>query len=343
MNYLDSNSIGLIKKACKNKTGVKMTVGYLSDENIDIHVFNEFGEMTTDQLYTYEIGSITKTFTASLFAKLLSEKKMSLDDSIQAYISGLEDKQYYPTLRRLATHSAGYPARYPLNQWEFIKMSKDIFIGGKTQENNPLQIEFNKTKELVRNTKLKDIDYKWKYSNFGVSLLGYAIGSATGGGYWEVMTDFITNELGLQHTYLGTRDNKNLRGFSVRREVCKNWKWDKNNPIAPASALSSTAKDLLLFAKLNMDEEKKYLSLCHKKYANGTKKYDMGLAWWLDKASNHNIIMHTGGTGCFSSCLIIDKNKKIATVVLVNYRLGIDLGQTIGFSMLENLQKSMII
>ena len=65
----------------------------------------------------------------------------------------------------------------------------------------------------------------------------------------------------------------------------------------------------------------------------------MGLGWLLLK-KNNNVIWHVGGTGCFSSFLGIDKEKKVATVVLANYRLGMNDDENIGFSLLESLQKS---
>ena len=80
------------------------------------------------------------------------------------------------------------------------------------------------------------------------------------------------------------------------------------------------------------------MSLCHQNHAKGPKKYEMGLAWWLLK-ENNNVLVHGGGTGCFSTFLAIDKSKKVASVVLANYRLGIASDQKIGFSILENLQK----
>jgi hypothetical protein len=96
-----------IKKACKGKRHIKLTIGYIFDGEKKIKVFNENGEIENEG-YTYEIASITKTFTASLMAKYIHENKMSLDDSIQKYFAGLDEKKYYPTLRRLATHRAGH-------------------------------------------------------------------------------------------------------------------------------------------------------------------------------------------------------------------------------------------
>ncbi|WP_246277178.1 beta-lactamase family protein [Neobacillus endophyticus] len=65
----------------------------------------------------------------------------------------------------------------------------------------------------------------------------------------------------------------------------------------------------------------------------------MGLSWFLLK-KNNNVCLHGGGTGCFSSFLGFDKEKKVAAVVLANYRLGINDDEKIGFSLLESLQKS---
>lgn len=65
----------------------------------------------------------------------------------------------------------------------------------------------------------------------------------------------------------------------------------------------------------------------------------MGLGWLLLK-KNNNVILHGGGTGCFSSFLVIDKEKKVASVVLANYRLGRNDDENIGISLLKSLQKS---
>lgn len=45
--------------------------------------------------------------------------------------------------------------------------------------------------------------------------------------YWDLMQGFITNKLNLKNTYLGTRKNTNLIGFSNKSEVCGNWEWEK--------------------------------------------------------------------------------------------------------------------
>ncbi|MFJ8261196.1 serine hydrolase domain-containing protein [Rummeliibacillus sp. NPDC094406] len=339
MFEISDETLRLIKKTCKGKEHIKLTVGYLTDNNSEIKIYNENGEVDSSKKYHYEIGSITKTFTLSLLSKYIFENKMSINDSIQKYIEELKEEEYYPTLRQLATHSSGYSARIPLNKREYFNLILGLITGGDGfHKNNPLIMDFNKMKMLIEKNKLKEMDYSCKYSNFGISLIGYGLGIVSGRGYWETMNDFLHNELGLSDTYLGTSNN-NFHGYNRKNNDCGNWKWTKENLISPAGAISSTADDLLKYAKINIYEDKSYLSLCHKKHGNGRKKYDMGLGWMLLK-KNNNVIMHGGGTGCFSSFLGIDKEKKVAAVVLANYQLGRNDDENIGISLLESLQKS---
>src|SRR5690625_1190625 len=339
MFEIRDETLRLIKKACRGKKHVKLTVGYVINDNLVTKVYNENGKIDPSKKYHYEIGSITKTLTVSLLAKYVYENKMSLNDSIQKYIKELKEDAYYPTLRRLATHTSGYSTMLPLNKREYFKLVLSMIFGGDDlNKNNPLQMDFNKMKMLLEKNKIKDTDYSWKYSNFGMALIGYALGIVSGKGYWDTMNDFLHYELGLNDTYLGTANN-NLCGYDRKNNDCGNWKWGKENLISPAGAISSTAADLLTYAKMNMYEEKPYLSPCHIRQGKARGKYDMGLGWLLLK-KNNNVIMHVGGTGSFSSFLGIDKEMKVASVVLANYRLGINDDEKIGLSLLERLQQS---
>lgn len=317
---LSSEIIRLIKKETKGKINIKLNIGFLIGEKTVFKTFGESGEINFEN-NLYEIGSMTKTFTASLLAKHISQNEMRLDDRISNYIKDLDPNKYYPSLQRIATHTAGYSATFPLSSWEYLGLVKDTIFGkGKTKKENPFNMEMDEMFRLIEKSKLKDKDYKWSYSNFGIALLGYAVGLVSGNGYWDSMKKFIANELKLENTYLGTENSKIINGFNSKNENCGNWKWNKNGLTVSFGGLCSTVEDLLAYARVNMYEEKNYLTICHKKYANATKKHDMGLVWWLDK-ENNNIIMHQGGTGCFSSFLCIDKGNKKAVVILSNYSL----------------------
>jgi len=323
MDKLEQKSLNLIKKFTKGKKHLKLNIGFLIDNKTTSMTFDETGEIDFEN-HIYEIGSLTKTFTASLLAKYVYENKMSLNDPINKYIPELVQDKYYPSLLKLATHTSGYPSTYPFSKWENFKMLMDVlFCSNKMKRQNPLNMEYAKMLELIKKSQVKDKEYKPEYSNFGVALLGNVIGSVSGSGYLDTMEDFLKNELKLQSTFLGTNKDKNLNGYNSKNENCGNWKWENNNLlIAPAGALSSTAEDLLVFAKANVFEEKPYFALCHQEYAKISKNESVGLAWGIEKKDIYN---HMGATGTFFSYLAFNKNKKNAIVLLSNYKSDIGL------------------
>jgi CubicO group peptidase (beta-lactamase class C family) len=299
----------------------------LVDGEKSIQVFNQTGQIK-DEIYIYEIGSITKTFTSSLLAKYISEQKMSLNDSIQKYVEGLDDGKYYPTLKRLVTHTSGYPSHLPLDKEYYDKLLNGLQIKEGTF---PFQMDFDKMIHLLRENSLQDKDYPWQYSNFGIALVGYAVGVVSGLGYWDTMNNFLSEELNLKNSYTGTCPNKNLHGFNHQNEDIGNWVWGKDF-IAPAGDISSTAEDLLEYARINILEEKPYLALCHQKHVDSNDT-DMGLGWGLQKNKNQ-VLWHNGGTSAFRSYIGIDKQKKCASVVLSNYIINAD---EIGLGALDSL------
>jgi CubicO group peptidase (beta-lactamase class C family) len=320
---MDAEILKLIKKQCRGKQHIKLTVGYLSNNSATIRVFDGNGE-TDNEDYVYEIASITKTFTASLLAKYLHEGKISLDDSIGTYILGLEQNRYYPTIKRLITHTSGYARRLPMSRTTLLKVVPKAVFSGVTNELlvSLLYMDEQKMKAILNNTILSDKDYRWQYSNFGIALVGYAIGVISGKGYSATMDEFLANELGLPNSCSGTFSGKNLPGFNKKDAVGGNVEWGENL-LRPAGDISSTAKDLLRYAEINFNDELPYLSVCHQKYAKSNFLYsrlfdvDMGLGWLIGK--KENLLLHGGDTAVFSSVLIVDKKHKAATVVLSNY------------------------
>jgi len=321
MQQLSTAFQSLIKEFCKGKTNIKLTIATLADGEKNIHVFGETGE-EPNKNYLYEIGSITKTFTASLLAKYIHEGKMSLDDSISKYIEGLGEG-YYPTLKRLATHTAGY-GYLPASLWDGIRMLLlSSFSGSRNGGVLPecLQINTDKMKTLLLEDKKENKDYPWAYGNFSFGLLGYAIGQVSGKGYYDAMNEFLTHELEMPNSYTGINPSKNLPGFNKKNKNIGNWNFEKTIT-ASAGDISSTAEDMLIYAQKHMNEELPYLGLTHQRYATAVKdKSCSGLAWIMT-GENNQVICHNGGTGAFDSLLIIDKQKKLAYVVLSNYLIN---------------------
>jgi len=325
MSQLSPEMQDAIKAACRGKTHIKLTVGTLMDGEKTIRAFDATGEIP-DGNHLYEIGSNTKTIVASLLAKYVHEGKMSLDDSVSKYIDGLDKNTYYPTLKRLATHTAGYDWSMPVSLGLGLKlMFNTTFRSSANKGVLPFNVDEAKLKQLMQKNRKQDRDYPYQYANFGFAVLGHAIGAVSGRGYWDTMDDYLTTELGMTNSSTGRRAGKKLHGFDKKNRDIGNWDWG-DDFMAPAGDVFSTADDMLTYAKNNMHDGLPYLALCHKKHAEMSKQFAdrfvAGLGWPLDK-NNNNILVGSGGTGAFHTLLVVDRQKKIAYTALSNYHIDL--------------------
>ena len=316
----------LIDALYSRRRHVELTIGIMKDGQKEIIHWNPERQEDETEL-VYAVGSICKPFTTALAAKLVSEGKLDWDAPLSAYIDDLPEG-YYPSLRRLATHTSGYSTQ-PYTMLTtipfFLKMNRE---GGLFHTNPfrgyPTEEEML---EIIRTAKLKDRIYPFEYSNIGMSILGYIAGKVQGEGFWDAMDRYIKEDLGLKNTFLGNID---LAGYDKKDQPCRCWQWEKGDIIAPAGALNATVSDLLDFAKINMDGSLPYLYMCHQFQAPLDKDNDSGLAWRLYK--KQPVSWHTGSAGSFSCWLGFNRLTKTAVSVGINY--GLVNAEQIGFSIL---------
>ena len=328
---LDKQSKKLIKDLYKGREHIELTIGILKDGETEVVHWGPDKKIVEGPEVVYAVGSICKTFTASWMAKYMAEGKLDLKTPINEYIPGLP-KRYYPNLTRLATHTSGF-ALEPYSTLGALKMFMNMNGENGLLHVNPFRGKLDEAKmlDILKKAKLKDKVYKFNYSNFGMSVLGYIVGQTSGDGFWDGITKYIQDELGLKNTFLGNIDTV---GYDKKDQPCQCWQWEKTDIIAPAGALNSTASDMLKFAQLNLDGSMPYAAVCHEKFGEVDKNTDSGLAWRLDKKDP--ISWHTGSAGAFSGWLGLNRETGNAVFVGVNY--GLVPAEDIGFSILRNLK-----
>ncbi|KIZ16299.1 serine hydrolase domain-containing protein [Streptomyces natalensis] len=146
----------------------------------------------------YELGSLSKTFTVLLLAELAESGALSLDDRLSSHLPGLHLPHAASrriTLRHLATHTSGLP-RIPadLVAGALLHPYRNGYTGYDTDR---LLTTFARTwPRSAPGT-------RWRYSNFGLALLGPAIESATGTDFGTLLTERVLKPLALNGTTLG--------------------------------------------------------------------------------------------------------------------------------------------
>lgn len=289
----------------KNCDEAIITVGMIKDGNASYTVYGRNGEELSQELHTYEIGSLTKTFTAAMVGKAVQEGKINLSSSISQYIA-LPEGNSYPTIEELLTHTSGYKGYY--FEWpmisNFIHSRNDFY--GITRE-----MILRKAGEIS----LPD-EYEFNYSNYGYAVLGVILETVYGSNYKTLMNQFLQTELKLSNTQISEKNG----------DLGKYWDWNNDDAYLAAGAITSDITDMLAYAQMQLDQYE-YFADCHlglKRIDASTEQYEMlgirmdeiGMAWIID--TKNSVIWHNGGTDDYNSYLGFDPETGTAVVILSN-------------------------
>jgi CubicO group peptidase (beta-lactamase class C family) len=260
--------------------------------------------------FVFEIGSMTKQFTAVSILMLVEQAKLKLDDEITKFIPDYPTNGNRITIHDLLTHTSG------IKDFTSMKAIKDI----ARRDLSP--------KELVDFFKNEPIDLlpgkQYKYCNSGYVLLGYIIETVSGQSYEEFITKNIFKKIGMENTYYanhekiiknrvsGYRDkdgfvNANYISFSIpyasgsiMSNVDDMLKWQ--NAIN-TNVLLSAAFTEKLFTNYELD--------------NGTK-IDYGYGWHLEKVKDKTVREHGGSIFGFKSMGVYEPTDQIYVIGLSN-------------------------
>ncbi|WP_440198323.1 serine hydrolase domain-containing protein [Anaerocolumna jejuensis] len=277
-------------------------------------------------MHTYEIGSLTKTFTAAMISKAIQEGKIDINDTIDKYLPLAEGKNY-PDIEELLTHTSGYKAYYFENPMcsNFLNRRNDFY--GITKE-----MVLNKASAI----NLPDKEYPFHYSNYGYAVLGLLLEKVYQKDYRVLMNQFIEEDLQLKNTRISDKSG----------DISNYWDWKEKDAYLSAGAITSDISDMLAYAKMQLEEDK-YFKQCHERIKEinaSTEEYKMmdinmdaiGMAWIIDK--ENNIIWHNGGTDNYNSYIGFNLKKGTAVVILSNLSPGYRIPATVlGVKLLKSL------
>ena len=272
----------------------------------------------------YEIGSITKTFTATLLAQEILSSRVSLDTPVSKLLPDFtlpsrDGKQI--TLGEIATQHSGLP-RLPSN------------LLPKDSANPYADYDTAKLKAFLADYKLpRDPAASYEYSNLAFGLLGYAVAQSNHTTYGELMARQIFAPLGMSMSGTSFTDAMRAhlaRGHDESGKPTSNWDLDA---LAGAGAIRSTANDMLRYLKANMGRRHTPLEAAMKfaqqPRADVGKGIRIGLAWMT---SDKGIIWHNGGTGGYRSFMGFTADGRHGVVILTNTAAEPD---DLGFAVLD--------
>ena len=262
----------------------------------------------------FEVGSITKTFTALLLADAVLRRVLALEDAVEEALPGirLRDREGEP-LRwvDLATHRSGLP-RLPSNMAPARPADPYADYGAAEL----LDFLRGHRIEVARNT-------RWTYSNLGYGLLGHALARASGLPYEALLQQRVLGPLGLRRSRLATRPQALdglAQGHDAAGEPVPHWHFDV---MAPAGGLLMPAAELGRYAQAAIAAIDSPLAeafaLTQREHAPGPQPINpIGLGWIRAPLQGRTVLNHDGGTFGFSSSLWLDPGRQRAVAVLAN-------------------------
>ena len=153
--------------------------------------------------HAFRVGSITKTFVATVVLQLAAEGTLGLDDALERWLPGLVANGQAITLRQLLNHTSGiynYTDDQALNR-TLIRNPRRVLT--------PVELVAVATKHGPN----FDPGKRWSYSNTGYILLGLVIEKATATSLEQELRERIFEPLALTRTTL----SRSTHAFSTLR------------------------------------------------------------------------------------------------------------------------------
>jgi D-alanyl-D-alanine carboxypeptidase len=289
--------------------------------------------------HAFRVGSITKTFVATVVLQLAAEGTLALDDTVERWLPGLVPHGQGITLRQLLNHTSGI----------YNYTGDETFIRSVARSPRRVLAPAELVAVATRHEPEFDPGTSWSYSNTGYILLGLVVEKAAATSLDQVLRDRIFRPLGLSrtsfpaaptlpppfaHGYLPAANRlvPTPNGKPVDVTVWSpSWAW-------AAGALVSTAGDLARFYGALLGGE----LLAPEQFAQmkttvpipeSPGAYGLGLA--SDSFSCGRALGHTGGVPGFTSIAYSSDDASQQAVVLINtspesYRLASRLFSTFG-------------
>lgn len=307
-----------------------------------------------DEKTLFEIGSLSKTFTATLASAAQEDGKLDFSAPASQYLPALKGSAFdHVTLLNLATHTSGTPLFVP----DAVKNTAQLMAWYRAWQPE------------------KPVGTERVYSNLGIGLLGMITAKALDKPFSEVMEQGLLKDFGMTHTFINVPDaamGDYAQGYN---------KDDKPVRVTPGPldaesyGLKSGSADLLRYLQIQLGEQevaprwRQAINATHNGYYR-SGEFTQGMMWeyypWpsplsrlLEGNSSQRIMKglaataivppqpapqaawynKTGSTNGFSTYAVFIPEKRIALIMLANKWFPNDDRVKAAYAIIQELDK----
>lgn len=263
-----------------------------------------------DPQTVFQIGSMTKQFTAEIILMLAKEQKLGLQDKLSRYFPGYPSGDEI-TIENLLTHTSGIRNYTEDTLWQ----------------KHPASVVSHE--QMMAQFRDKPLAFapgaKFQYSNSNYILLTYIIEQLTGKPYTVVARERILSPLGMSHsgfdfTHLQSPDKPVGYNCVLIDSFYTESMVDSTQSLG-AGALYSTAEDLYKWHQALQSYQLLDKEWQQKAYVPFKGGY--GYGWFIkDSVAGQKLYVHSGRINGFSSYFIRIEKEDICIVLLTNVAFG---------------------
>jgi CubicO group peptidase (beta-lactamase class C family) len=310
-----------------------MAVAILKDG--DVIMKKGFGTKSPDEFLpinentVFQIGSVSKSFTAALVAMLVDEGKLKWSDKI---IDHLPDFKMYDSLatksmqvRDIMTHRSG------------LHGQAGTYIPNLGYDRNDIysMLQYMKPQTELRST--------YAYNNITFIIAAKLIEKYTEKSWEENIRERIFEPLGMTSSsvnedgFLNSENRSMSCEFEYDSGIKNKWLYDDDRAlfwltvIGPAGSVNSTATDLIIWSKFHLDkgkvDGKEIISEKNMKYLHtgqiitsmdSARITAYGHCWFIEQTNRYRLYFHTGTTWGFTTLCAFVPEIDLGIVIFAN-------------------------
>lgn len=313
--------VGIMKREVSKSEDIKGVYILATDDDIifigGMNSTETDGTTKVDAYTTYEIGSLTKAFTATAVFQLIEQGKLNLDDTLGKFFPDFEkgkDITIYQLLHMQSGLRREFAYDDSANESNVdMEVFKKYYTDGFSDE-ELLDMLFSSELEYEPGSKLS-------YSNVNYTLLAMIIEQITGESYSEYITKNIFEPCGMEHTTSMTSGDvtsipeappEGYYPFDVNDVTDKGYDLGART-FRGAGDIHSCGADMIAFDRALIGGK-----LISEDSLNEMFKSDMGYGCgWTAAGQYENAWYHEGGTPSYHTSNLYCKSSEYGNIYLI--------------------------
>ena len=301
-----------------SEKGIGMVIGIVKEGRAYVNGFGSTelnNQIKPTRETIFELSSAGKIFTTSALQIMNDRDELPLETKIKDVLSpdiNLSVEAYNTTLLNLATHTSGFP----FLPKDLDKKIKDTNLPYKDINREDIDLYLSNCNE-------KTPEGDFRYSDFGMGLLGHILEYHTQDSFENIIKKEICEKLDMKNTTMTLdKEQKRLlaKGYTLEKKEAPLW---QDNALTGCRSFLSNAEDMIKFIHANLEADSTPISSSLRntlqKYFNDASALGWQVAKDYELLLDLKPILWSTGKTCGHSCyLAINDTNKTGVIIFAN-------------------------